>query len=577
MKDLGNLSSRYADGKMNVDRGNVVAILRRGHIFQGLELTHLARIADFFEAVELEKNQIVFSEGTRPDYFYIVLDGRVQVTRRNKKRVQLLNFMGPGDFFGEQAFIFNTLRSATIKTTTPTILLRMSQARFNQLLSEYPDIRSNLTATAQSRRRARNKRFSWLGKDEILYYITGKHVIFLIRAWLPAFLILAGSLVVLAFLFIPLESGIAYTPLLLFPFLGLIIALLWGAWVWIDWSNDYFIVTSQRVVWQEKVLVIYDSRNEAPLTQILAVNVTSSQIGRILNYGNVDVRTYTGSILMRNAEQANRFAGLVDSLRKRAMTLSGEQEIQSIDEALGKAIFKTAHPEADLIPAASAPSTASAKKAPAKKKQDAPSWWRTFLKVRYQEGKVITYRKHWLLLLAKAWTPFLILLITCPISTYLTWNQIFSLSFFLLLTPFFLIIFGWLVYDYLDWSNDIYRLTPDQILDIERKPLGQEQKKTASLGSPDLRVEHKRANIMGIIFDFGTVTINVGQTQFVFNGVYNPDQVHKDVSDYQQAFLHKKEEDAENRHKEEMLKWLTSYHRQQEKLENEENNPEENV
>ncbi|MBN2550328.1 MAG: cyclic nucleotide-binding domain-containing protein [Anaerolineales bacterium] len=558
---------------MNVDRGNVVAILRRGHIFQGLELAHLARIADFFEPVELEKNQVVFLEGSRPDYFYIVLDGRVQVTRRTKKRVQLLNFLGPGDFFGEQAFIFNSLRSATIKTVTPTTLLRMSQTRFNQLLSEYPGIRLNLTATAQSRKRARNKRFSWLGKEEILYYIAGRHVLFLIRAWLLPFLLLAGSLVVLAVLLFPLDSGIGFSPILFFPILGLIIALLWGAWIWIDWSNDYFIVTSQRVIWQEKILVIYDSRHEATLSQILAVNVSSSQIGRILNYGNVDVRTYTGSILMRNVEQAYRFAGLVDSLRKRASELSHEQEIQTIDETLGKALFKTAHPEADLIPAASAPSTASEKKAPSKKKQDNPSWWRTFLKVRYQEGKVITYRKHWLLLLAKIWTPFVILLLTCPISTYLTWNQIFSLTFFLLLTPFFLVIFGWLVYDYLDWSNDIYRLTPDQILDIERKPLGQEQKKTASLGSPDLRVEHTRANIWGIIFDFGTVTINVGQTQFIFNGVYNPDQVHKDVSDYQQAFMHKKEEDAENRRKEEMLKWLTSYHRQQEKLENEENNP----
>jgi hypothetical protein len=37
----------------------------------------------------------------------------------------------------------------------------------------------------------------------------------------------------------------------------------------------------------------------------------------------------------------------------------------------------------------------------------------------------------------------------------------------------------WWFYEYVDWINDIYILTPDQIMDIYRTPLGREDKKTA--------------------------------------------------------------------------------------------------
>ena len=73
-------------------------------------------------------------------------------------------------------------------------------------------------------------------------------------------------------------------------------AVLWGIWNWIDWGNDYYIVTDQRVVWVEKVIWLYESRDEAPLTTILAVNTTSTFLGRWLHYGSVIVKTFTGEI-----------------------------------------------------------------------------------------------------------------------------------------------------------------------------------------------------------------------------------------------------------------------------------------
>ena len=56
----------------------------------------------------------------------------------------------------------------------------------------------------------------------------------------------------------------------------LVLDILWAIWLVLDWGNDYYIVTSQRVVWLEKVIAVYDSRQESPLNTILAVAVETS-------------------------------------------------------------------------------------------------------------------------------------------------------------------------------------------------------------------------------------------------------------------------------------------------------------
>jgi hypothetical protein len=121
-----------------------------------------------------------------------------------------------------------------------------------------------------------------------------------------------------------------------------------------------------------------------------------------------------------------------------------------------------------------------------------------------------------------------------------------------------LVILAVLVYRFFDWSNDIYRLTPDQILDIERRPLGEETKKTANLDAIQ-SVEHQRGNIIGILLNFGTVTVTVGETKFIFLGVHNPDQVHQDISAYRQAQAERKEKKEQQKQQDAMKQWFITY------------------
>jgi hypothetical protein len=54
------------------------------------------------------------------------------------------------------------------------------------------------------------------------------------------------------------------------------------------------------------------------------------------------------------------------------------------------------------------------------------------------------------------------------------------------------------------------------------------------------------------------VTINVGQTKFEFYYVYNPDQVHADVSDYREQVTRKKKQTEASRERDRMIGWLVA-------------------
>ena len=93
--------------------------------------------------------------------------------------------------------------------------------------------------------------------------------------------------------------------------------ILWAVWVIIDWGNDYYIVTNQRVVWLEKVVGIYDSRQESPLSTVLSVGVEANPFGRILDYGDVIVRTFVGKILFNNVDHPKQAARMIEEYWQR--------------------------------------------------------------------------------------------------------------------------------------------------------------------------------------------------------------------------------------------------------------------
>lgn len=536
-------------------------ILRREFLFAGLDFTQLKILMQEFQRLELSKGETIVLRGNPSDAFYLVLNGKLSLVAHRRNRQFNLGMLSTGDFFGETVLLLKSPAPLTALAQTPCVLLRLPREIFSRWLSNVPLLRQKLFGVAWSRALVPHLNLDWLDAEECVYFLTRKHPVFLwIGMVLPLLLFILGGTIIAFQLF----GGLNTSTVMGGAFLVTSIALAW--WRWMDWSNDYYVLTSDRVLWHEKVLGIYDSQIDAPLNTIMAVNTSTSLLGRIIGYGDVEVRTLTGGILMRRTNSAKWFASFIEGYRQRVRYISREQELESIRKEV-KQIMRRGNLPAEGIEIEE-DSTASGRSLSASPAMSAVAggrsrgMWKTFLRLRYEKDGIITYRKHWLILMKKVWRPLALFLGCFTLLVWMMWqkplNPVVIILVFLFLIGFFL----WLAYEYMDWSNDIYQLTPTQILDIEKKPLGREQKKTAPLDAPDIRIEHERKNLIAILFDFGNVIVNVGQTPFIFYGVRKPDMVHHDIAEYRAALLARKQQEEKQKEAERMRDWFEAYYRE---------------
>ena len=126
---------------------------------------------------------------------------------------------------------------------------------------------------------------------------------------------------------------------------------------------------------------------------------------------------------------------------------------------------------------------------------------------------------------------------------------------------FLLIVVPWWIYGYIDWRNDIYQVTDKSIFDIERKPLGTEVKKSASLENI-LSLEHERPGLLGYFLNVGYVIINVGEAQFTFDDVFEPARVQQDIFNRMHALRMQKQKDEIARERDRVIKILEIYHQE---------------
>jgi hypothetical protein len=120
----------------------------------------------------------------------------------------------------------------------------------------------------------------------------------------------------------------------------------------------------------------------------------------------------------------------------------------------------------------------------------------------------------------------------------------------------------WAIWQYVDWKNDIFMVTPDEIIDIDKKPLGTEERRAAQLDNI-LSTEYKRIGLVGNIFNFGTVYIAVGGSKLEFQDVMDPAGVQADINRRRMARLAKKSEETANVERERMATWIAAYHQNQ--------------
>lgn len=549
---------------MDIDRERIAALLGRVYIFQGFEAEKLLQIGDLFERRRIGVGDIILSPQVSEPGLYIVYEGKTRSVTITRRGVPIEVEINPGEYFGEGTLLYRAPQLPTVSAVQETVLLVLSPEQYQVLVADYPNIEEVLRTVGRSRSFARARGFKWQNQGELIYFISRKHVVFLI---LMLLLPLFCWVVSFPFISVGIAEIADHGGLNIWLFIGLglfVFSPLWAIWNYVDWSNDYYIVTNQRVIWLEKIVLLYESRTEAPLDTVLATDVITDMLGRYFDYGDASARTFTGKVPFKRTSQPYLMASFIEGLKQRRMHFMQEDDVDEIVKAIERALEKHLNPSLqDIIPVIPAPPPTSRKKPQAEKK---PSGIRellsNFLQVRFQQGQVITYRKHWPILVRKTIIPILGSFLLTVLLVFLARQGISSDALCLEGLFIILVYFGfgcWLLYGLVDWRNDIYRLTPEQIIDIEKRPLGTEIKKTADLDNI-LSIEHIRLGLIGNILNFGTVFINVGTTEFVFIGVYNPDRVHQDIADYREALRRRNQDIEKAREREKMIKYLVAFY-----------------
>ncbi len=113
---------------------NMITFLLTTPMFEDLEPKEVQEVIHIVETVKYGPGQTIFSEGDSGDAWYALYSGEVEVLKKSYSGENTINTLEPGTCFGEMAVLDGLPRSASIRTTKETVVLRMPQGKFKELL-----------------------------------------------------------------------------------------------------------------------------------------------------------------------------------------------------------------------------------------------------------------------------------------------------------------------------------------------------------------------------------------------------------------------------------------------------------
>lgn len=547
---------------MEIRHDAIVEVISQVPLFSPLRPFEIKRIAALFHPITCQDGDQIFEQGDEAEAMFIVFEGQVELSFDDGDGFQALAQLKSGDFFGEEALLYDDPRVYRAVANGLTTLLMLTLDNFLYVFDEHPEIEPLLDVSIRSRRLSMQVTLPWLHEDEYVHVMTRRHPA---KLWSKLIVpILVGSSAVLLaallqWLWMPeqIYGWITFV-------IGLPISLLWLVWAYVDWRNDYFIVTNKRVVWIEKVAFIYESRQEAPLRTIMSVGIHRSRLGTLLGFGDVVVTTYVGTIRLREIANTETTAALIESYWHRSDSLNRREEALRMGRKLEE---KLDLPNVDAVDISLDATRSTQEEAKEIKEPGFFAWLLSdFIRLRYEQDGAITYRKHWFVLIQHMWLPVLLMAFAVLAAVLRLGGRLTFLPITTALVLILLILFGlvlWVIYEYADWRNDIFMITLDQIIDLDRKPLGKIRRRTAPLENV-LSIEYERLGLWGYLFNFGTVYIIVGNMRLSFDHVYNPSEVQEDIFYRMGERLEKVRQFEIEAERERVSEWIASYHRRME-------------
>lgn len=126
--------------------------LSRIPFFSKLNEEEITRCIDGSEELLLRPGEEFITEGKPAEYFYVLLSGRVQVTKKlSDKNEASLGTLDAGKYMGEVPILLDTPYQVTIRTLESSHLLRLTKEKFWDILTSCPPMTNEILRSMAQR------------------------------------------------------------------------------------------------------------------------------------------------------------------------------------------------------------------------------------------------------------------------------------------------------------------------------------------------------------------------------------------------------------------------------------------
>ena len=568
-----------------MSRDDKLTHISRLPLFSELKHHEIEQIVDLFEAIVYKTGEYVYRQAEKSYALFLFVSGRGRLLRVDADGIERRGEdVEPGEYVGERSLFLHEERSHSLVIVREAVVLVLPRRDFDEYLRRNPDVRARLNVRLDVRNLAIEQDFPWLEPGEMVLRYCRRHIwAFWRRAVLSVPLLLLLAPLPLIVLLLPFPSGVnnilfvlSLLPMLLFPLASIV-------YNYYDWRNDWFVITNQRVVHEERVLLTFnETREQAPLNGIQAVRTNQQgYFAEQFGFGDLLISTAGagGTLVFDMIPEPEQMAEVINTELRRTgahrAAENREQIREEIDRFIGTRALNRSRAD-EIAQPISAPATP-------RPPQSVASWWEerwrrvaTYfdIRVRVDEGFRIVYRKHWLVLWNSILLPTLAMILGISLLIVnLVFHAEWPWSYFhpLIRIVFFLVLFpvlgAWWWYMFEDWHNDQYIIEDQTLKRIHRRPLWlQDEQSTILLRN----IQGVNVTIRGVwqqLLNYGSVLVQTaaddegkvtGEIEFPY--IYQPHALQEDILRRQRRGIEKQEEQESTEMAQQIARWLAVYH-----------------
>ncbi|MCU0491521.1 MAG: PH domain-containing protein [Chloroflexaceae bacterium] len=310
-----------------------------------------------------------------------------------------------------------------------------------------------------------------------------------------------------------------------------------AVYTYVDWKNDQLILTNQRILSDNDQPLVQRVQEQLPVTAVQNVLArTNSYLGHWFGFGTITVQSATASHRIEFRAAQNPFEAQ-SRMMQEVRRLRKEYSVAELQRLLSNTVFERRPMPTRAMPRVE---RVAWRRGPLRR------WLPTNPELD-ATSETYTWRRHWLFLVRALLTPVATLVVALLLVLGGAEAGLLTGAAYIGLLALVLLLFlGWAVWVVEDYLNDRYVLSPQSVVDVEKKPFGPESRRSARLDR--LQNVYFRTTLLGQFLGYGDVWLETAGSggAFTFFGVPDPRGVVATINEYQTVFRQReKDKDLE--------------------------------